>query len=273
MKLYIIKYLFHIIFDGEMTSMEIAEESGNSIYSVSHAMGLLHSLKLIKHPEKRPRSWEADHTSGLIKLIEKLLLVSKNDPEIKVLLELPSVIRIGAVLQNTANGFIISNIIESTHISMSTLLKVLNKMVALNLLIKKPGKPHFYYIPNTILSQLFFNICNEIAKIIGKRNEKKVSSQEIIRLLKNDKSVLILVQYGSSARGAGDNLSDIDILAVTHDKISRGNILDRYAHKKIDLHVYSKSGFLQLIKTQPDFIKNISTAKVLKGEEILRVIV
>ncbi len=273
MNLNAIKYLFHLTLEGEKTSKEIAEESGESIYSISHAMGALHSLNLIEHPEKKPRSWEVNHTFKLILLIEQILLVSKNNSEIKVLLELPSVIKIGTVLQKKANGHTISNIVKNTHISKPTILKVLDEMAALNLLLKKTGKPNLYYVPDTMLSRLFFDICSEITKIIGKRNEKEVSSEQIIKRLNSDNSVLILVQYGSSARGTSDNLSDIDILAVTSDKISRGNILDRYAHKKIDLHVYSKTGFLQLIKTQPDFIKNISTAKVLKGKDLLLAII
>ena len=51
MNLSAIKYLFHLILEGEKTSKEIAKESGGSIYSISHAMGALHSLNLVKHPE------------------------------------------------------------------------------------------------------------------------------------------------------------------------------------------------------------------------------
>lgn len=273
MSLCSIKYLFHLIFEGEKTSREIAEESGSSIFSVSHAMRVLQQLSLVKHPERRPRSWEVNHTKELILILEKLLLISKNNTEIKALLEQPSVVRIGISLNKKEKGLTIPYIIKTTRISKPTVLKVLNKMLALNLLRKKIGKPNLYSVVDTTLSQLFFDACREIAKIIVTKNEKEFSSQEIMRHLRNDDSVLILVHYGSTARGTSDSLSDIDILAVTRDKISRGNILNRYNNKKIDLHVYSKSGFLQLIKTQPDFIKNISTAKVLKGKDILEAII
>ncbi len=84
--------------------------------------------------------------------------------------------------------------------------------------------------------------------------------------------MLILVHYGSSSRDASDKLSDIDLLAVTQDRISRGDILSRFSHGKIDLSVYSKSGFLQMLKTHPDFISHISKATVLKGKDIFEAV-
>ncbi|MBI4650170.1 nucleotidyltransferase domain-containing protein [Candidatus Desantisbacteria bacterium] len=91
--------------------------------------------------------------------------------------------------------------------------------------------------------------------------------------LKNDSSVLILAHYGSSARGTIDKFSDIDIFVVTRDKISRGDIISKYSGKKIDLNVYSKKGFLELLKFQPDFIRNLSRSRILKGKDILEEVV
>lgn len=272
MRLYVLRYLLFLILEGEKTNSELSQDVGGSTSNVSHAMKILHKCGLVKHPEKRPRSWDVIHTNKLILIIEKLLLVSKNNPEIKSLLELPTVIKIGTAIHKKDKGLTIVNIVKAARVSKLSAMKVLDKMTAYNLLRKKTGKPNLYYVPDTILSRLFFDVCCEIGNLLINKKEKEMTSREIIKRLKNDDSVLILIHYGSSARGTVDSLSDIDILAVTRDKISRGNILDCYTHKKVDLHVYSKSGFLQLIKTQPDFIKNISTAKVLKGEDILQAI-
>lgn len=119
---------------------------------------------------------------------------------------------------------------------------------------------------------MFFESCGGIANLFVKKI-RKASPSRIIGEIKKDKSVLILVHYGSSARKEEDELSDVDLLIVTRDRISRGEIISRFSGKKMDLNVYSKSGFLKLLKTQPDFIAHVSTAKVLKGKDILEAVI
>ncbi|MEW6108981.1 MAG: nucleotidyltransferase domain-containing protein [Nitrospirota bacterium] len=274
MRLYALKYLFLLIFEGEKTSRELAELAGDRIYNTSHAMSILQNLGLVRHPQNRLRSWEIIPTIKLNLLLEKLLLISKNDKEIKRLLEQPAVIKIGSNIYKNKRGRSISSLVESAGISKRTVMRVLNKLVELNLLKKTGGKPHAFHVSNTTSAQVFFEACGRIENLFRSKARKQVpvSPAQAIKEMAKDNSVLILIHYGSSSRGKADNLSDIDVLAVTRDKISRGDILHRYSHKKLDLNVYSKRGFLQLIKTQPDFIRNISTARVLKGDDILKAI-
>jgi len=248
--------------------------AGDRTYNTSHAMSILRNLGLVSHPQNRIRSWEIIPAIKLNLLLEKLLLISKNDKEIKRLLEQPAVIKISSNIYKNRRGRVISSLVESTGISKRTVIGVLNKLVELNLLNKTAGKPHTFHVPNVTLSQVFFETCSRIENLFRNKARKQLSLSpaQAIKEMTKDNSVLILIHYGSSSRGKADNLSDIDILAVTRDKISRGDILDRYAHKKLDLNIYSKSGFLQLIKTQPDFVRNIATARVLKGEDILKAI-
>jgi len=254
----------------------MADRLGASIYNASHAMGLLNKAGLTIHPENRLRSWTADSTKPLNLTLEKLLLISKNNMEIQSLLMLPSYIRIGAQLAKSLHGTTIDVLMNSTGLSKVSVIKALKKMVELTLLRKKTGKPNLYYLSDKPLAQLFCKACSEITDIFltkkEAKKEKKVTTREIIKQIKNDKSVLILVHYGSSARGRQDKLSDVDLFAVTRDRISRGEIISHYRHKNIDLSVYSKKGFLRLIRTQPDFISNIATARVLKGRDILEAV-
>ncbi len=185
-----------------------------------------------------------------------------------------SIIKIGSNFFKKSKEVTIKNLIDSTEISKKTVIKILGKLISVNLLRKKTGKPNFYYIQQTMLSELFFKTCSDIENLFAENKKENILSiQEIITNLKNDNSVLILIYYGSSAKGTNDKLSDVDLLAVTRDKISRGEILTKYSMKKLDLSVYSKTGFLQFIKTYPDFVNNIAKAQVLKGEEILKVII
>lgn len=273
MNLFIIKYLFPLIFDGEKTSRELAVHIGSPLYNASRATGMLQRLGLIRHPDKRARSWEIVPSNQLNLLLEKLLFVSKNNKEIKNLLQQPSIIKIGSTFHRIKGEQIISSIIESTGLSRLSVLNTLNKLADYELLRKGTGKLNKYYLPRSTLSQLFFESCYGIKNLFTNHKQRKSSPQQIIKQLTRDKSVLILVHYGSSSRGKSDRLSDIDLLAVTRDKISRGDILARYSSKGIDLSVYSKNGFLQLLKSHPDFVSNISMARVLKGKDILQAVI
>jgi len=273
MNLYILKYLFLLIFEGEKNISELSVEAGGTIYNASRAMGLLHRLGLVKHPDKRSRSWQADLKKKINVITEKLLLASKYDKKMMKLLEKKSVVKIGVNLYKNNKGLTVAAITNSTGLSKMTVESSLKNLTENNLSIKKPGKPNIYYCSHTPVSNLFFKTCSEIDALFAKNSKREISPSQIIKELKKDDSVLILIYYGSSARGQGDKFSDIDLLAVTRDRISRGEILSRYANKKIDLSVYSKSGFLQLLKSHPDFVSNISTARVLKGENILQAVI
>lgn len=273
MLLFIMKYLLILIFEGEKTSRELAAETGSSIYNASHAMGVLQKLGLAKHPENRVRSWEVDSSRKIMLTLEKLLLVTKNDSRIKNLFNRATVVKIGSKLFQYKKGITIEMLADSTGTSKLSVRKALEDLSTLDLLIKKIGKPNIYHVKGEMPSRLFFKACSEIEILFHRKEVKDLSPKAIMKKLANNNSVLILVHYGSSSRGTNDRLSDIDFLVVTRDKISRGDIISRYSHKNIDLSVYSKSGFLQLLKTSPDFIRDIYTAKILKGKDILESVI
>lgn len=157
--------------------------------------------------------------------------------------------------------------------SKVTVMKSLNKLIQSGILIKKVGKPNHYYLADTKLADAFVKTCSEILAVFIKDAKKEATPKRIIEGLKKDNNVLILIHYGSAAKGTPDSLSDIDLLAVTHDKMGRGEVLEKYSHKYIDLNVYSKDGFLRLLKNQPDFIRNIAGAKILKGKNIFEAVI
>ncbi len=272
MNLFIIRYLLYLVFEGEKTNPEMSKAVGGTLSNVSHAMRHLYTIDLVKHPDGRTRSWAADHTKKTIQIIEKLLFVAKNDMEIKELLVQPSVVKIGGFFNKNKKGAI-NNLNKKTGMSKVTVMKVLNKLVQRGILIKKIGKPNYYYLSDTALADTFAKTCSEILAVFVKDSKKEATPKRVIEGLKKDGNVLMLIHYGSSAKGASDNLSDIDLLAVTHDKTGRGEVLAKYSHKRIDLNVYSKDGFLRLLKNQPDFIRNIADAKILKGKNIFEAVV
>ncbi|MBI4650169.1 winged helix-turn-helix transcriptional regulator [Candidatus Desantisbacteria bacterium] len=56
------------------------KDVGGSQSNVSHAMSTLYKLGLVTHPDKRVRYWTADSSNELVRLMEKLLFVSGNNP-------------------------------------------------------------------------------------------------------------------------------------------------------------------------------------------------
>lgn len=272
MNLFIIRYLFHLVFEGEKTNPEMSKAVGGTLSNVSHAMRRLYALGLVKHPEGRARSWIADHTKKTIQIIEKLLLAAKNEEEIKELLIQPSVVKIGGFFCKNKKGAI-NDLNKKTGLSKVTVMKALNKLITHGILIKKTGKPNYYYLSDTVLADTFAKTCSEILAVFVEDSKKEATPKRVIEGLKKDSNVLMLIHYGSSAKGSSDSFSDTDILAVTHDKTGRGEVLAKYSHKRIDLNVYSKDGFLRLLKNQPDFIRNIAGAKILKGKDIFEAVV
>ena len=273
MNLYILKYLFLLILEGEITSKELAEKLGEAPCNASHAMSILHKLGVISHPKNRVRSWIVDSSNPLVLTMEKLLIISKNNSEIKNLFHFPSVILIGNWFFINKKGATINELVKKTGLSRAYVMKALDKMSSENIINKKTGKPNNYYPYDTLLSRLFFQVSHDVLNLFSIRNDKKLSLMEIIRKIKDDESVLILIHYGSSYRGKDDRFSDIDLFVVTRDRISRGEILSRYSQKKLDLSVYSKRSFLELLRKQPDFMAHIATANVLKGKDIIEAII
>lgn len=271
MDLFAIKYLFYIIFEGEKTISELIKDVGGSQSNVSHAMSVLNKFGLVTHPDKRARPWVADSSNELVQLMEKFIFVSGNNPEIKQIFNQKSIILIGSEFYKNKTGVTKENLIDSTKFSKVTVIKTLRKLAQFKIISIKVGRPNIYYPCKADLATIFLNACFLIQKVYNKKNE--LSPSEIIKQLENNVSVLILIHYGSSMRGTTDDFSDIDLFAVTRDKISRGDIISKYSNKKIDLNVYSKKGFLELLKSQPDFIRNLSTARILKGKDILEAVI
>lgn len=268
MNLMPIKFIFPLIMEGEKTSRELADDLRAPLYAVSYAMGCLYKLNLVKRPEGRPRSWAINTESPVVHKFEKLLLVSKNDAVIRSLFLQPSVVRIAAKIKDQKE-VTIESLVRSTGISRPTVISGLKRLVSARLLHKKSGKPNLYYPTDDIVSTIFFESCLLLMGLFSRRSNRKISMQKVLSQIKKEDAVLILANYGSHARGTGDKFSDIDLFVVTRDRIQRGDILSKYSKPGIDLSVYSKSGFLNLLKSHPDFVSNIAKAKILKGKDIL----
>jgi hypothetical protein len=234
-------------------------------------MGELYHLGIVRHPAQRPRSWIVNTTDPLVINLEKLFLISKNNPGIQALFTLPSGLRIGSQIEKDKKATI-NGLIGSTSLSKVSVINTLKRMIAINLIRKKTGKPNFYFPLDTLKAQLFFKLCVDLINLWGTKKNRALPVPELIKKIKNDDSVLILIHFGSSSRATADKFSDVDLFAVTRDKISRGEFLSRYSQKNIDLSVYSKGGFLKLITSQPDFLANIATAKILKGKDIFEAV-
>lgn len=180
MNLFIIKYLFHLVFEGEKTNSELSKEVGGTMSNVSHAMHRLYASGLVKHPEGRARSWIADHTKAPIKTIEELLFIAKNDGEIKKLFLLSSVLKISRCFYNNKKEAI-NDLNKKTGLSKVTVMKSLNKLLQSGILVKKIGKPNHYYLSDTNLADAFVKSCSEILSVFIKDSKKEATPKKSYR--------------------------------------------------------------------------------------------
>jgi len=262
-------YLSYLIFEGEKSSREISISLDVPLYAVSRAMSSLSEFHLVFHPENRRRSWKVETSNTLNTLLEQLLLISKNSDGIKLLLFDQSVVHVAVTLHEAGNGLSIKQATIDANVSRVTATMALNKMTEAGLLTVQGEKPKSYYINRGLLARLFIETCLEINRTFEKQEPSVSSPESVISQIQANDAVLMLIVYGSYARKTTDNLSDIDLFIVTRDKFDRGEILSKYARKQMDLNVYSKAGFLQLLKTQPDFVSNLASANIVKGKELL----
>lgn len=262
-------YLSHLIFEGEKTSREIATSLDVPLYAVSRAINSLSGFCLVAHPAKRRKSWKVETSNPLNMLLDRLLLVSKNSGQIKSLLFDQSVVLVATAFSDTGKELTINQAIDHANVSRVTATTALNKLTAAGVLAVYGEKPKSFYVNRGLLPNLFIETCLEIERTFAKQEPTVVSPETLISRIQANDAVLILVVYGSYARKTADELSDIDLFVVTRDKFDRGEILSGYSSKGIDLNVYSKAGFLQLMKTQPDFVSNLARANVVKGKELL----
>lgn len=247
-------------------------ETGDAMSSVSHAMGQLYQCDLATHPVRRNRYWAADMKNPVIRKLEKFLFISKNSPEINALLAKKAVCLAAAHIYSQNGVANISSLMDFTGLSRATVLTALDKLYGYGLLDKPVGKPFRFHLKTEPLAALFYEICNDLSIYAALDRDRGMSSEGIIEKISSEDSVLVLVQYGSSIRDQQDMHSDIDLLVVARDKWSRGEILSRYAKARLDLNVYSKAGFLQLLKAQPDFVHNLAKANIIKGKDILEAV-
>ncbi len=271
MSLGIIKHLIQLIRAGEKTSSELALELDEGMSSISHAMGKLFMMGLVTHPEKRNRYWAANTRIPFVDNLEKFLLISRGKKEILDLFAKKSLLLVSGVIYQQKDGATINAIVDATGLSKVSVISSIKKMMEQHLLNKSSKRPYRYYVPNREISKYFFELSHTIYEIFF-AIKQPVDIEQVIQAIAEDDTVLILVQYGSTIKGTHDIYSDMDIFAVTRDKFSRGEILSRYATDKLDLNVFSKSGFLELLKESPDFVHNVASGKIFKGKDILEAV-
>ncbi len=272
MNLKYLKYLSHLIFEGEKTSREIASSLEVPLPEVSRAINSLSEFRLVAHPALRRKSWKVENSNPLNTLLDRLLLVSKNSEQIKSLIFDQSVVLVATAFSDAGKELSINQAINHAKISRVTATTALNKLTAAGVLAAHGEKPKSFYVNRGLLPDLFIKTCIEIERTFSKTETPLLSPEALSSQLQADDAVLILVLYGSYARKTADESSDIDLFVVTRDRFDRGEILSKYSSKKNDLNVYSKAGFLQLLKTHPDFVRNLSLANVLKGKDLLEAI-
>ena len=265
-----IRFLTFLLLEGEKTTGEISRSLGISPAIVSREMGILAGKGLVKRVPQRPRYWEPNRSSSFVEDLDRFILLVKNSSEILRLFDRFAVIRIGAAVFQAKRPVFRSDLERATGLSPATLAKWLSLLMSLKFLNGTRQKPQALVSLSGEKPRVFFSLCNHLARFGDPPPEPRPSPGRFIADLRKDPTVMILLQYGSTVRKTSDAHSDIDLFVVTRDPLTRGKILSRPVPKMIDLNVLSKKGFLDLLKTQPDFVHTIASGLVHKGKMFLQ---
>lgn len=265
-----IQILTHILLEGESSSEDVCHSLELSASLASRELNKLKSLGLLRKAPRRARYWQADYESQTVREIERFILLVENHAEIIGLFDRFSVLRLGAAFHREDRSLTMNELVKITALSYATVHKWISHLIFRGFLTRTKNRHPLLSMINGEKQHTFFFICHQLAILHGFPPKKDSIPNTIIERLKNDSSVLILLQYGSTISGTADESSDIDLLIVTRDPFTRGRILARSYPPEIDLNVFSKKGFIDLLKKRPDFVRNAASGMIHKGANILK---
>lgn len=230
---------------------------------------LLRPLQQHYMVKKQGRLFYANSSHPLVKALTRLVFIANTQRDILELATDISSLRIfRSIWQN--NGITYNTIMQDTQLSRATTYRGVRLLLDKNLIVKKTSRPCKFYInsKNEAVNQLLaFSL--ELSNKLQDFNTG-IHRLPVIKQVQNDDRVLLALLYGSSIRKNGyDNKSDLDLLIVANEPRDVDELKSAYSGENIDLSVFSKTGFLHLLRQQPAFAKTIMGGKALKGGDFL----
>ena len=254
--------LSFLLLHGTHTQKEIAVRFRISKQYTAILFNRLITKKLIK--KGKGTIYKPDSFSPIVKLLNEFLLIGANNKNlVDQLNDMTAMNVLSAVAPNAIVK--VKDIHENTGISRPTILAKLNKLIGSELLEKRSSKPIKVVLNKKTTAN---TLLQRVAAYYFETETPEISVNDLLDNLKGESNILILVLYGSYAKKVETGESDIDIFAVVNYETDKPELKEKYIYPRLDFTVVSKKGFLKMIKSQPHFINQIKTGKIIKGEHL-----
>ncbi len=248
---------------GRKTQKEIRELFKYSKSYISKLLGRLEHkgfIKRVKENKKYIVDYNLDNL--LVSKFNELLLLSINRTEFIDIFMKKRVIK---VLSCFKPDIVITLEVIAVKLKYSKpiIIDALKELEKQKIVARISQKPVEYKLNESKINNLLQEISAQLVSF------EKI---DLMKYLLNEKSVRIIIQYGSSITPEYDKYSDTDIFVVVdipQDKKRIEEIVDKSPYSKLHLNILSKLGFSQKIKKEPYFVKLIKEGKILKGRDIV----
>lgn len=155
-------------------------------------------------------------------------------------------------------------------VSRRVVFREVETLVQEGILIASGRRPTRYCVhPRDPIAVSVARLADELAAY--DRPEPNPTPDSLIGRAAWDSRLLLALQYGSSLHPERvDALSDVDLALVVHEPASVEAVRDDYGQPGIDVSVFTKTGFLNMLRRQPVFAHTLRNSKALRGADFLR---
>lgn len=262
-----IEIVLHLLMKGEQEQNKLSEELGFSKQHISLMMKDMEKKGFIsRYKQNRRYVVNYNGANPLVKELNRLVLLAANQKQIiDILSERNSLKTLSCFTDKSPISR--KELIKSTGYERRSLGMALRSLEDKKIIYLVSKKPSAYVLnkKNTAGVSLW-----HISKLIY---GSPVDIDRVIKHITNDDHVIISVLYGSAAKNKADEYSDVDLFVVVDTPADRERLLSKYSHLKLDLNVFSKGGFIQMLDKEPHFLKLVKEGRILKGDEMVKALI
>lgn len=158
---------------------------------------------------------------------------------------------------------------KKTGFSLKTIKKTLDELLDADIVEIIEARPVKYRLPQNKRNRLFLELNGLLIDDRKKESESRMNYHELIEILVANEQVYVLVHYGSTQFGLSDHKSDIDLFLVVSDRETLYRIKSLRFDSRIELNPVMIEKLRAFAKKEPEFVKQLGSARVLKGRDIL----
>jgi len=246
---------------GEQEQKKLANKFGFTKQHTSLILRDMEKQELInRHKTQRGYKIAYNKTNPLVKKLNRLVLFAADQKEIINILGEKSSMKVLSQFMKDAE-MSMKKLSELTGYTRRTILTATKSLEGKKIISRIHRKPVIYIL----------NKKNSAGAIIWNISQYIFANdiEGLMRNITDEDCVRVSIIYGSQAKEKADDYSDIDLFVVVDTPADRERLMSKYSHPRLDLNVFSKGGFIQMLEREPHFLKLVKEGRILKGEEIV----